>query len=97
MSKRKPMKFELTELAKKAEILVNAGEFPNDLADKDNEVGIFVSKILTGSDDFFYSLTNGYVNYKSLIANKDQIKEVEKAIEVLFALEEVVRNLGAEF
>jgi len=90
------MNIKLTKVAKKVEKLVNAGEHPNDLVERKDEVGRWVSDFVTGSDDFFYALTNGYINYKSLIDDKEQLEEIEKAIKLLQQLETLTRELGIE-
>jgi len=57
----------------------------------------FIESVLTSSDDFWYCLTNGYVDYESLLADKEEIKKIEDAIEVIKDLDELVHRIGLEY
>ncbi len=85
----------LTEKAQRVLELVNKGKSANFIVDHDIEaLGDFVSSVVTSSDEFWYSLTNGYINFNSVMADKEQIKEVEHAIRVLCRLEDLINKIG---
>ena len=44
------------------------------------------------SDDFYYCLTQGYIRANDALADKDQIKMVNDAIEVLRSFEDAMRD-----
>lgn len=57
----------------------------------------FIKEVLTSSDDFWYSLTNGYVNYESLFANSEDLQKIREAIDILEEVQQVVKEIGLEF
>lgn len=90
--------FILTEKAKQLQARVMAGEYPNDIMnDENDELSSFVEGINQSSDDFWYGLTNGYINYECLIADKDQKRKIEEAINLLEKLNNLVSELGVEW
>lgn len=91
------MKFKLTKEAKELKRLIDCGQSIYDIRESpDHPLGEFSEGIIESTDEFWYALTNGYINYERLIADKKQLAEIKKAIAVIKDLEDIVYTLGGE-
>lgn len=46
------------------------------------------------TDDFFYSLREGYINLEKILVDKEDIEKVKEAVELLTTLEEELEEEG---
>lgn len=89
------------KLSKEAQEVIDICEkediTPWKLVEANHPLKNFIDEVITSSDDFWYGITNGYINYTSVLASEKDVKKVEDAIEILEELAEIVRRVGIEF
>lgn len=87
---------ELTQKVKNVLKKINAGEYPNDLSDGNDEIAQTIIEV-SCSDGFEYGLWDGgYIKLEDILEGKS-LKKAKKASEILKKVRDVWEEISIEF